>query len=262
MLGLERPEGLPSMREEVVDFLRYLRRPRPGPRLGGRSRGQCLRADFSLNAPWWRIASWAALLWVVNLMVFAPLALSAAQATGAEQRLNLHNMPWLTALIWAPVIEELTFRYVLRRPAMVWWFVPFMVAILVQGPGLTSGAMAVLAFLLAVAPLWYPGGHRWQSGWSLSWPRRRWIRRVYPWLFHGAAVAFAAVHLYNFRLNNVELFFLPLLVLPQWVTGLVLGWIRVRRGIGASMCLHAMFNGGPLLLLALILHFAPRLALG
>ena len=145
---------------------------------------------------------------------------------------------------------------------MLWWFVPLMAAILVQGAGWASGLMVAAAVLLALAPAWYPAGHRWQAGWRLSWRGRRRARRAYPWLFHTAALAFAAVHLFNFRLNAMDVLLLPLLVLPQWVTGLVLGWMRVRRGIGASMALHAMFNGGPLLLLGLILQFAPELALG
>ncbi|MGB7525052.1 MAG: CPBP family glutamic-type intramembrane protease, partial [Castellaniella sp.] len=95
-----------------------------------------------------------------------------------------------------------------------------------------------------------------------SWRGRRLMRRAYPLLFHVAALAFAAVHLFNFRLNAMALVLLPLLVLPQWVTGLVLGWMRVRRGLGASIALHAIFNGGPLLLIGLILWLAPELALG
>ncbi|HEX2520327.1 MAG TPA: CPBP family glutamic-type intramembrane protease [Castellaniella sp.] len=262
MPGFQRPLGLPSMGQEIVDFLRFLRHPRPGPRLGAHAVGGSIRADFSMGAPWWRLLHWALLLWLVNLFVFAPLALSAAQAAGAQHRLDLLNLPWLTALVWAPVIEELTFRYVLRRPAMIIWFVPLMVVILAQGPRVTSGVMAVLALLLAAAPVWYGRGHRWQRGWALSWPQRRLAHRLYPWLFHCSAVTFAAVHLYNFRFDRMSLFLLPLLVLPQWVTGMVLGWIRIRRGIGASMMLHAFFNGGPMLLLALILHFAPGLAVG
>jgi membrane protease YdiL (CAAX protease family) len=262
MLGFWRPPGLPTMGEEILDFLRFLKRPRLGPRLGVHAAGRSIRADFSPGVPWWRLLGWALLLWLVNLFVFAPLALSAAQATGAQHRLDLYNLPWLTALIWAPVIEELTFRYVLRRPAMIIWFVPLMIAILVQGPGATSAAMAILALLLLAAPAWYPAGHRWQRAWTLSWPQRRAARRLYPWLFHCSAVAFAAVHLYNFRFDRMSLFLLPLLVLPQWVTGMVLGWMRTRRGVGASMVLHALFNGGPLLLLAVILHFASGLAPG
>ncbi|MCH4586399.1 CPBP family glutamic-type intramembrane protease, partial [Achromobacter xylosoxidans] len=51
-----------------------------------------------------------------------------------------------------------------------------------------------------------------------------------------------------------------LLVLPQWVTGLVLGWIRIRRGIGAAIALHAMFNAGPILLIWAVMRWAPTAA--
>jgi len=258
----QRPAGLPTMGQEIADFLRFIVRPRPGPRAGGRRAGAGLWADWRLNAPWWRLCHWAVLLWLVNLFVFAPLALSAADAGGAQHRLNIHNLPWMTALIWAPIVEELTFRYALRRPAMLWWFVPLMASILVQGAGIASGLMAAAAVLLALAPAWYPADHRWRTGWRASWRGRRLARRAYPWLFHGAALAFAAVHLFNFRLNAMALVLLPLLVLPQWVTGLVLGWMRVRRGIVDAIALHAIFNGGPLLLIGLVLHFAPQLVVG
>ncbi|WP_323016905.1 type II CAAX prenyl endopeptidase Rce1 family protein [Castellaniella sp.] len=258
--GFSRPSGLPTMGEEIVDFLKFIVRPRPGPRLRPHGPGRGVWVDFSLHAPWWRLLHWAVLLWTVNIFVFAPLALSAADASGAQHRLDIHNLPWLTALIWAPIVEELTFRYALRRPAMLWWFVPLMVAILVQGAGATSILMAAVALLLVLAPLWYPATHRWRAGWAASWRWRRRMRWAYPLLFHAAALAFAAVHLYNFRMTSMNLVLLPLLVLPQWVTGLVLGWMRVKRGIGASMALHAIFNGGPLLLIGLILTFAPQLA--
>ncbi|MFT0533614.1 type II CAAX prenyl endopeptidase Rce1 family protein [Castellaniella hirudinis] len=257
---LHRPSGLPTMGQEIVDFLRFVANPRPGPRLGAHRLGPGMPVDFALNAPLWRLVHWAVLLWMVNIFVFAPLALSAAEASGAQHRLDIHNLPWLAALVWAPIVEELTFRFALRRPAMLLWFVPFMAWIMVLGPGPVPVLLVAVALLLALAPQWYPPGYRWQAGWAASWRWRRRVRRWYPALFHLAAAAFAAVHLYNFRHTSVNLVLMTLLVLPQWVTGLVLGWMRVKRGIGASMALHAIFNGGPLLLIGLVLHFAPQLA--
>jgi len=256
--GRARP-GL-GLRAELMDFLRFVRRPRPGRRLPGRAAGQGVLVDFLPNVRLARLAQWALLLWLANLFVFGPLAVSAAEMGGAQHRLSLMDLPWLQALIWAPIVEELTFRHALRRPAMLWWFVPLMAAIVVQGAGFASGMMAAVALLLCLAPLWSAPNARLRKGWSLSWRGRRRLLRSYPWLYHVSALAFGAVHLYNFHLHDMPATLMPLLVLPQWFTGLVLGWMRVRRGIGASMLLHALFNAGPLLIVWLILRLAPGLA--
>lgn len=254
-------------RRELADFLRFVWRPRPGARLPGRHARQGVLEDFLPGLSVWRILQWALLLWVINLFIFGPLAVGAAEAGGAQHRLNLHNLPWVQALIWAPIVEELTFRFCLRRVAMLWWFVPLMALILVMGVGPASGVLLAIALWLCWAPMWAARGRapagglqRFAPAYRLTWAQRVRVRRLYPWLYHASAIAFAAVHLYNFRLHEMPLTLMPLLVLPQWVTGLVLGWMRVRRGIGASMLLHGMFNAGPLLLVLLILNFAPSLA--
>lgn len=253
-------------RRELVDFLRFVWRPTPGARLPGRHARQGVLEDFFPKLSFGRILQWALLLWVINLFIFGPLAVGAAEAGGAQHRLNLHSLPWLQALIWAPIVEELTFRFCLRRAAMLWWFVPLMAVILVMGAGLGSGVLLAIALWLCWVPMWTAVSgtstvdlRRFAPAYRLSWAQRVRVRRLYPWLYHLSAIAFAAVHLYNFRLHEMPWTLMPLLVLPQWVTGLVLGWIRVRRGIGASMLLHGMFNAGPLLLVLLILNFAPSL---
>lgn len=255
------------LRRELADFLRFVWRPRPGPRLPGRRARQGVLEDFLPRLSIWRVLQWALLLWVINLFIFGPLAVGAAEAGGAQHRLSLHSLPWLQALIWAPIVEELTFRFCLRRVAMLWWFVPLMALILVMGPGFASGVLLAIALWLCWTPMWVAQGgaptvglRRFGPICGLSWARRLRVRRLYPWLYHASAIAFAAVHLYNFRLHEMPWILMPLLVLPQWVTGLVLGWMRVRRGIGASMLLHCVFNAGPLLAVLLILNFAPSLA--
>ena len=250
----------PRLRAELMDFLRFALRPRPGRRLPGRAAGHGVWVDFLPNVRFTRLLQWAALLWLANLFVFGPLAVSAAEMGGAQHRLSLLNLPWMQALIWAPIVEELTFRHALRRPAMLWWFVPLMASVIVQGAGFASGLLAAAALLLCLAPLWSPSGTALRGAWRLSWARRRQVLRWYPWLYHLSSIAFGAVHLYNFHLHEMPATLMPLLVLPQWFTGLVLGWMRVRRGIGASMLLHALFNAGPLLVVLLILHFAPGAA--
>ncbi len=255
----------PSFRRELRDFLGFLRRPRLGPRLPGRRMAPGAVADCwpaASGAGLGRLLQWALVLWAVNLVLLGPIAVAAATAAGATHRLNLHDLPWLTALLWAPLIEELVFRQSLRRPLQFLWLVPAAGWIMLQGPQWPYTLLAALLLLLAFWPAlgrWASGGR--VPGWrGPGWRGLRAYRRFFPWVFHGCALAFALMHLNNFQGAQSAGWLLPLLVLPQWLTGLVLGWLRVRRGIGAAILLHAIFNAGPLLLVWTLLRFMPDLA--
>ncbi len=244
-------------RDELRDFARFAMRPRFGPRLPGRHAANGWWEDWFPGLSMGRLLKWACFLWAVNLAFLGPIAVMAAGAGGATHRLDIHNIPWLQALLWAPIVEELVFRYGLRRIAQAWWLTPAAVGAMFMGP--TWPAILLVAGIYAICWLPYLFGMAYTRR-SLAWRYRLIYRRCFPWVFHLASLLFAAVHLYNFNLQQTPLWLMPLLVLPQWLTGLVLGWLRVKRGIGASMLLHAMFNGGPLLLVWLILPFAPELA--
>jgi len=242
---------------ELREFLRFVARPSLSPRWPGRRAADGWGSDWRPGAGWRRLLAWAGLLWAVNLFALGPVALAAAGAGGATPRIDLHALPVLQAILWAPIVEELLFRYGLRRPAQALWMVPVMAVAVLSGPHGWTAAMTAAALLLcrrlsrqARAPA--PAGAR-------PWLRR--YSRYFPLVFHLAALAFAAVHLNNYALNQMPLWMMPMLVLPQWVTGLALGWLRVRRGIGASVGLHAIFNAGPMLLVWMIVQLAPEAAL-
>ena len=63
--------------------------------------------------------------------------------------------------------------------------------------------------------------------------------RTIFWLF---TIGFAAMHFFNFS-GDVPIYFAPLLVLPQFVLGIVLGYIRVGWGFWYSVLFHALHNG-------------------
>lgn len=239
----------PTFRQEFADFRRFLFDPRLGPRLRRSGDGPAWMADWQLNCRWTRLLAWAFCLWGINLLVLGPLALMAAGQGGATHRINIDNLPVLTAILWAPLVEELLFRYGLRRPAQALWIVPVMAVAVFYGPQLWTGflvvAVAALAWHLTRTGSW-PGA----AGWR--W-RRRYVR-VFGKVFHLASLTFAAIHLINYTsIGQMPYWLVPLLILPQWVTGLVVGWMRVRRGIGAAIALHALFNGGPVLTIWLLL---------
>ncbi len=253
----------PTFRQELRDFLCFLRSPRLNPRLGGQDLGHGWHTDWTNGLGVKRILQWAALLWLVNLTVFGPLAASVATSTGAQHRLDLSNIPWKQAILWAPLIEELVFRYVLRRPSQFLWLLPVSLWCMFAGPDtLTVSLVLAMVVLLYVRPTYGSGRPSLFSsiGLGKAWPKH-WYKtyvRHFGWAFYGATLLFAALHLYNFRFEQVSLWVLPLLILPQFMTGLVLGWLRVRRGIGASIILHAVFNAGPILVIMSIVSLLPE----
>lgn len=244
-------ERASTFREEFRDFIGFVRRPVPGPRLPRRAMPE-LAADWVGSIRLGRIARWVALLWLVNMLALGPLAAGVAYMSGASHRLDPSQLPLMLALVWAPVVEELMFRFGLRKPGAFLWLLPAFVLIVIFGRSAWVGAL--LAGLLALTA--------WRRLPLLHLSRRAWrrYRAWFPLVFHVATFAFAILHLLNFTaLRGVPWWLLPVFVLPQWVTGLVLGWMRVRTGIGASIVMHAMFNAGPVLLLLALTNLARSL---
>lgn len=68
-----------------------------------------------------------------------------------------------------------------------------------------------------------------------------WFQRFFPLFFWLSTLAFSLVHLFNFPVEQMAMA-LPL-VLPQFVTGTMLGYLRVNYGLWASILLHMMHNG-------------------
>lgn len=71
--------------------------------------------------------------------------------------------------------------------------------------------------------------------------RRRWDA-YYPTIFYLAAVIFGLVHISNYEMTSEVLWVAPILVLPQIVVGLLLGFLRVRYGLIWGFFLHALHN--------------------
>ncbi|MCK9511196.1 MAG: CPBP family glutamic-type intramembrane protease [Pigmentiphaga sp.] len=248
-----RHRPLEGWRMELADFWRFVRRPRLAPRLPHRAM-PALATDWMTGLAFGRILRWVLLLWLVNFLVFGPLAAGIAHRSGAEHRFDPVVLPWMLALVWAPVIEELMFRLGMRRPGAALWLLPAFGALAWFGRSFAAGAF--LAVLLAAVACPRPGSRATAGGWQPLLPGVRWSWRwnrryvaCFPWVFHGLTAGFAWLHLFNFALGSVPWWTWIFLILPQWFTGLALGWLRVRGGMALAMLVHAGFNAGPMLLL-------------
>lgn len=76
-----------------------------------------------------------------------------------------------------------------------------------------------------------------------------WFERLFPGFFWLATLSFALVHLANFDEGSLAIL-LPL-VLPQFILGTMLGYVRVRIGLWAAILLHAAHNATAVSLAAL-----------
>ncbi|TCT10968.1 CPBP family intramembrane glutamic endopeptidase [Paralcaligenes ureilyticus] len=263
--------GRLRFRDEFRDFWRFVKRPAFTPRLPNRAAVNGWWEDWFPSLSLWRLLQWAFCLWAVNLFFLGPIAIAAASLGGADHRFDINNIPWLQALIWAPVVEELVFRYGLRHVVQALWMVPVVAVALVFGPNWATVVLVAAVLLLCWMPYLQNMSSQREISASgrpsrlarfrqpLAWRSRLRYRRWFPWIFHLSALLFAAIHLHNFSMHHTPYWLMPLLVLPQWFTGLVLGWLRMRRGIGASILLHGLFNGGPLLVVWIMLHAMPQM---
>ena len=242
-----------TWRDEWRDFVAFCFRPRFAPRCRRVQPHAGWLLDWLPGMSWQRMLAWAGILWVINLFLFGPLVVSVAQQAGATHRVDPHNLPWLLALIWAPLVEEMLFRFGLRRPGIALWLVPLMVLALWQGPGFFQAAIFLVGAWLvmrATRQTHVPGPS------ARVWLRL--YRYYFGWVLHLSVLAFAFLHIHNFTATDLSWWMYPVLVLPQWFTGLVLAWLRVMRGIGAAILLHALFNAGPLMLAWLLLQAIPQ----
>lgn len=148
-------------------------------------------------------------------------------------------------VIGAPVMEEVAFRgWLSGKPGPL-------LALLALGAGavgfaVVHAAVPALGALLVIAGVI-------GAALALFLLRRRqamgWFAQGFPILFWLSTLAFALVHLANFDEGSLAVL-LPL-VLPQFILGAMLGYVRVRFALWAAILLHAAHNATALGIAAL-----------
>ena len=171
---------------------------------------------------------------------------------------------WLW-IIFSAVVEELTFRLPLRQSAINLTISALLFALFPAGSVLLRfGSFGVATsterwllravFALLVASVLF------------VLLRIKAVKRLTDriWVDHFRSVlystcfAFGLVHLFNYRftsLTGATLLLMPLLVLPQLISGFILAFTRMRLGLIWSITLHAVHN---LVLMSTIGRFTPR----
>jgi len=187
----------------------------------------------------------AVLIGLASAAVAAGVYIPETALAGMEFTLPLI----LAVVVGAPVFEELVFRgWLSGKPGHVMALLSVgtgifgfgivhmtapVIGVLIMVAGLI-GAMAALIMLRDRGPM-------------------AWFERLFPGFFWLATLSFALVHLANFDARDdwgSQAILLPL-VLPQFILGGLLGYVRVRIGLLAAILLHAAHNATAVSLAAL-----------
>lgn len=77
------------------------------------------------------------------------------------------------------------------------------------------------------------------------------VKTVFPYAFWGSCLAFGLMHLANYKAGDMGLL-LPLAVLPQFLIGVILGYVRMRFGLICAMVFHGAYNISVLTIFSLL----------
>ena len=145
-------------------------------------------------------------------------------------------------VVIAPVMEEIAFRsWLSGRPR-------YLIAFPILLVGAIAAAMTAESTTGQTA-LTYTGGIvlgglvLWLVLAAILWRRvaPQWFQTIFPALFWLSTAAFASIHLLNFSEGSIATL-LPLII-PQFILGMLLGYLRVNYGLWTAIALHMIHNG-------------------
>ena len=227
--------ALQNTQSEWSNFLNFLKRPAlpvdqaGGLRTGAAAVSRILVLDLLLMG---------VLLIIATAVMAAGIEMPQTALAGIEITPGIV----LAVIVIAPVSEEILFRsWLSGRPRYLIAFPIVILAGLIAAMlgvnntgeaaqisvGLTVIGAALLTAIMA--------GILWKR------PPMAWFQRVFPVMFWLSTIAFALIHIFNFDESQMAAA-LPL-VLPQFILGALLGYLRVNYGLWTAIALHMIHNG-------------------
>jgi membrane protease YdiL (CAAX protease family) len=203
------------------------------------------------NEKWTRVAFLFGLVILINAVFELTIGLALETWASLEYTLDVTSIGLiLGAIAGAPLFEELMFRAGLRNITYSLFFGPVFICIAV-GPWQIALAVCLIAICIAmlmeysVSPKnkWVNGGSRFIYG-------RQFIRH-YPQVFWLYACAFSLMHVSNYNFSDGTGWFVIFAVIPQFVGGILLGYVRIRDGLTSAMALHFLVNLFAVLMVAI-----------
>lgn len=182
-------------------------------------------------------------LFLITLILVIPFSIVANFITkefnlkNEEFNLSISFLLFIMAVILAPIYEEIIFRSLLKfeKINIILFIITTPILIVVTAIHVIVSAVILLSILLlSVISL------------LLIYKRNKielFLSSNFKYFFYGVALTFGLTHTSNFAGNfYLILLFSPLLVGPQIVLGLILGYVRMKHGLVYSIIFHMLVN--------------------
>ena len=220
------------MRTEVTQFIRFLKHPRRGhkPRPQGfswvgRTLFFSVLVQLAFNVP--------SLLLTDGLQEWAKLPMMWELPDSLVKALML-------CVVLPPLLEEIVFRAGMRSPTASLFVTPLLVLLMLAA---LEPAVVAVPTVLVITMCGVGHAVLMRRDPLACWRFGRHFVRHYGRVFWMICTLFAFVHVTNYQLGNSSRdLVVPLLVLPQFLSGMAMGYLRLRDGLRASLLLHALNN--------------------
>ena len=197
-----------------------------------------------------------------GILIMAPLAAMAGLESIPHKLNELQDISWwkllLLAVITQPFLEELFFRFPLKYSRALLLLICTMIGMITylvlskfDLPALPvhMDTRTTLSFfvvlILSIGVIVYTYGER-------GYEKAKTITtNFFPHLFYAVAVYFAFVHFFNFEVTGNQWLFTPIMVLPQFIIGLYVGYTRLKYGFLSAVVIHMINNLIPLSIMLL-----------
>ena len=147
-------------------------------------------------------------------------------------------------VIFAPFIEELLFRFPLRYPLLILLFFVSSVFVLILSflhLEFDFYMSVIFIILILIASIVYQFD-LFKTFWNVF------AEKHFGYFFYWTVVTFAFMHSFNFELNEDQWFYVPILVMPQFILALLLGYLRMRKHFLYAVYIHSINNLVPILM--------------
>ena len=202
---------LNNLKETFIDLISFLKNPvdEAGPELSVNKKLKTLISLLIIEIP---------LMVVLILLISGLETLELVDPDNHKILDMIKSYPVVLLLVLTvvigPLIEELIFRLYLRYKNN--YALHFLIS-LVSLTGVRNEQKAE-TFLISL------------------WKKR------YKFIFYFSAVLFGLIHISNFEFSYTILLLSPILVAPQIILGLIIGYVRVRNGFVSGLLMHSLHN--------------------